>query len=272
MTIRPASGRSKPAIIRSVVVFPQPDGPSSEKNSPLADLERHVVDGRDVVERLAHLLEDDRLRAKRRHRSSSRMTHEASSMRAASRSSSSEVDDRVQPVRGCCEAPTCSVRVHRARDGAVLTPFVEQPHDSLRPGSIALLDERSELLVVAEARPHLVPERRCLLELRVDRPDERPFGPLGAGRQRGELGLQRLDAEVLRVGERRAKELLARREVVVDERAGHARLLRDGPDAQVARAATDDDATCSTEDLVDAARRGGRVSRLLRSRHPQYPD
>jgi hypothetical protein len=27
-------GRSKPAIIRSVVVFPQPDGPSSVKNSP----------------------------------------------------------------------------------------------------------------------------------------------------------------------------------------------------------------------------------------------
>ena len=32
--ISPAVGRSKPAIIRSVVVFPHPDGPSSEKNSP----------------------------------------------------------------------------------------------------------------------------------------------------------------------------------------------------------------------------------------------
>ena len=30
----PASGCSKPAIIRSVVVLPQPEGPSSEKNSP----------------------------------------------------------------------------------------------------------------------------------------------------------------------------------------------------------------------------------------------
>src|SRR5438128_384876 len=30
----PASGRSKPAIIRSVVVFPEPDGPSRVKNSP----------------------------------------------------------------------------------------------------------------------------------------------------------------------------------------------------------------------------------------------
>ena len=34
--MRPAVGCSKPAIIRNVVVFPQPDGPSSEKNSPAA--------------------------------------------------------------------------------------------------------------------------------------------------------------------------------------------------------------------------------------------
>src|SRR2546421_7469344 len=32
--MRPSSGRSKPAISRSVVVFPEPDGPSSVKNSP----------------------------------------------------------------------------------------------------------------------------------------------------------------------------------------------------------------------------------------------
>src|SRR5262245_16825270 len=34
--MRPASGRSKPAIRRSVVVFPEPDGPSMVKNSPRA--------------------------------------------------------------------------------------------------------------------------------------------------------------------------------------------------------------------------------------------
>src|SRR5438105_6543988 len=33
-TTRPTSGVSKPAIMRSVVVLPQPDGPSIEKNSP----------------------------------------------------------------------------------------------------------------------------------------------------------------------------------------------------------------------------------------------
>src|SRR5438105_13068683 len=32
--MRPASGCSKPAIIRSVVVCPEPDGPSKVKNSP----------------------------------------------------------------------------------------------------------------------------------------------------------------------------------------------------------------------------------------------
>src|SRR5450631_1391913 len=36
MRIFPAVGSSKPATIRSVVVLPQPDGPSSEKNSPPA--------------------------------------------------------------------------------------------------------------------------------------------------------------------------------------------------------------------------------------------
>ena len=51
-----------------------------------ADLERHVVDGRDVVERLAHALEDDGLRAER-HASSSRWRHDARSTRAPSRSS-----------------------------------------------------------------------------------------------------------------------------------------------------------------------------------------
>ena len=33
-TIVPAVGGSKPAIIRSVVVLPQPDGPRNETNSP----------------------------------------------------------------------------------------------------------------------------------------------------------------------------------------------------------------------------------------------
>src|SRR5262245_17871354 len=32
--MRPASGRSNPAIKRSVVVLPEPDGPSRVKNSP----------------------------------------------------------------------------------------------------------------------------------------------------------------------------------------------------------------------------------------------
>src|SRR5581483_3966459 len=37
-TTRPSSGRSKPATMRSAVVLPQPDGPSSERNSPSPSL------------------------------------------------------------------------------------------------------------------------------------------------------------------------------------------------------------------------------------------
>ena len=48
----PAVGSSKPPIMRSVVVLPQPDGPSSEKNSPSRDLERQVVDRDDLVAEL----------------------------------------------------------------------------------------------------------------------------------------------------------------------------------------------------------------------------
>ena len=35
-SIRPPVGSSNPPIIRRVVVLPQPDGPSSEKNSPVS--------------------------------------------------------------------------------------------------------------------------------------------------------------------------------------------------------------------------------------------
>ena len=40
-----AVGSSKPAIIRMVVVLPQPDGPSSEKNSPSRDRQVDALDG-----------------------------------------------------------------------------------------------------------------------------------------------------------------------------------------------------------------------------------
>ena len=46
----PASGCSKPAMSRSTVVFPEPDGPSIEKNSPSQIVEIDAVDGRDRPE------------------------------------------------------------------------------------------------------------------------------------------------------------------------------------------------------------------------------
>ena len=55
--MRPSLGCSKPATIRSVVVFPQPDGPSSEKNSPCLDLEVEPAHRDRVAEALGHALE-----------------------------------------------------------------------------------------------------------------------------------------------------------------------------------------------------------------------
>ena len=51
----PSSGCSKPASMRSVVVLPQPDGPSRDRNSPRSDLEVDVVDGGDGSEVLGQL-------------------------------------------------------------------------------------------------------------------------------------------------------------------------------------------------------------------------
>ncbi len=42
------SGWMNPAMMRSSVVLPHPDGPSSVTNSPLADVQRDVVERRDV--------------------------------------------------------------------------------------------------------------------------------------------------------------------------------------------------------------------------------
>ena len=120
-----------------------------------------------------------------------------------------EVEDRVESVCSRGEPPTRALRVDRARDGAIFPTFVEQEDDPVGPGPVALLDERAQLLVVAEARPHLVPQCRRLLELGIDRPEERSLGALGAGREGRELGVESDDAQVLGVRERRAEQLLA---------------------------------------------------------------
>ena len=48
--MRPDVGVSKPASMRSSVLLPQPDEPSSAKISPLADVEVDVVDSQEAVE------------------------------------------------------------------------------------------------------------------------------------------------------------------------------------------------------------------------------
>jgi hypothetical protein len=48
--MRPPSGRSNPAIIRSSVVLPHPDGPSSVKNSPASMARLTPIDRGEVAE------------------------------------------------------------------------------------------------------------------------------------------------------------------------------------------------------------------------------
>ena len=58
-SMRPASGSSKPAMRRSVVVLPEPDGPSSVKNSPRAMSSDTAVDRGDVAEAAREVDEAD---------------------------------------------------------------------------------------------------------------------------------------------------------------------------------------------------------------------
>ncbi len=46
-------------MIRSKVVFPQPDGPRSEKNSPRSDRQIDTVDGHGISELLGDLVDRD---------------------------------------------------------------------------------------------------------------------------------------------------------------------------------------------------------------------
>ena len=50
---------SRPAIILSVVVLPQPDGPDEHHELPIADLQVDVFDGVDAVVELVDILQDD---------------------------------------------------------------------------------------------------------------------------------------------------------------------------------------------------------------------
>ena len=55
--MRPSLGCSKPATIRSVVVLPQPEGPSSEKNSPGSISRSRPLTATVLAEALRDLLE-----------------------------------------------------------------------------------------------------------------------------------------------------------------------------------------------------------------------
>ena len=59
MRISPAVGSSKPAIMRSVVVLPQPDGPTNTTNSPSSMVKLKSLHGDDGAERLGQVDELD---------------------------------------------------------------------------------------------------------------------------------------------------------------------------------------------------------------------
>ena len=57
--MRPEVGSSSPAIIRSVVVLPQPDGPKHDEERAVIDREVHALDGGERSERLGNGFKPD---------------------------------------------------------------------------------------------------------------------------------------------------------------------------------------------------------------------
>ena len=57
--MRPEVGSSSPAIMRSVVVLPQPDGPSRQKNSPSPTVKLESLHGDEIAEGLVQILDPD---------------------------------------------------------------------------------------------------------------------------------------------------------------------------------------------------------------------
>ena len=99
--------------------------------------------------------------------SSSRTIALSSSSPPAPGLDQTEIVHRVDPVDDRTEAP-CRLRgVQVRRDGAVLLPLLDERHEPTEPGAIAAIDERAQLVVEAEARPDLVPERALLAERAV---------------------------------------------------------------------------------------------------------
>ena len=131
--MRPPVGSSKPPIIRRVVVLPQPDGPSSEKNSPATDLERDAIDGPDLAEMLLQVEQLDlggrRVRLGR---------HEARSLSApaATRATMSRSPGRGWSYSVAIGADRCR---HQRRAGldraAIRARAPSQPASKARPGS-----------------------------------------------------------------------------------------------------------------------------------------
>ena len=58
----PLSGLTKPASTMSSVVLPEPEGPSSVMNSPLADVEADIVERREDAVGLGDVSDRDRQR------------------------------------------------------------------------------------------------------------------------------------------------------------------------------------------------------------------
>ncbi len=132
--------------------------------------------------------------------------------------------------------------------------LLDERDEACEPVSVRAFDARAQLVVEPQAAPDLVPQGTLVAEarIRVDAQAERTLQPLCSGRKCRELRRERRLPALLRPGERVPQELLAGREVVVDERFRDAGLVGNARHAQTVRPLADDDATGCVQDPGDA--------------------
>ena len=279
IAIRPVSGRSNPAIIRSVVVLPQPDGPSSEKNSPCRNRQRHVVDGEDVAS-------TDLLTPSSTTPSAVPPAVTAPALASCSRAGAAgPVGGRRGPGRASSRArprPRRAVVPPRGddvrRDRAVAASLVDERGEPLHPRAVGLADERAKLGVDPQAAPDLVPQSTVLVErlVRVERGRRGTARPAGRLRRCGRAGLDGLVPALARERERGSHELLPSSRSSSGAAPSTHRPPGDVGHTQAVRSVAHDDTARRLQDVgdaVDCSESVGHQPRILAdSGAERYPD
>src|ERR1035438_7154195 len=267
--IRPEVGCSNPAIRRSVVVFPHPDGPSSEKNSPLSTV-RSMLSTATSVNRLVSatswicppgtgpppsVLPGGRPPGPFESQLAGHEAHAQleGALRAHRRIPERDLDG--EPVQQGGQRYREVVGVHRAELPGHLT---RQDHgtDRLTPALIELLPDTGYLGQPHRLGPQVEPDQPgaggLIFEIHQEVHGDQFLDPPGRAGDAGHPAGASLVPGVLRVAERLGQQLVFGLEVVDDQSRAGPGARRDIRDPGLREAPLLDDRDRGAEHLLTA--------------------